>query len=47
MQITKLTDEEIVAVSTVINEILKSDDFSQILDTHSLIKMVNLENQKY
>ena len=47
MQITKLTDEEIVAVSTVINEILKSDDFSQILDTHSLIKIINRRDEIY
>ena len=39
MKILKLTDEEIASVSMVINEILISDDFSQILKTHTLIKI--------
>ncbi len=47
MKYSKLIDEEIITVTNVINEILKSDDFSQMLNTHSLIKIVDRRDDIY
>ncbi|MHA1978707.1 MAG: hypothetical protein ACW98F_13660 [Candidatus Hodarchaeales archaeon] len=47
MKILKLTDEEIASVSMVINEILRSDDFGLILETHSLIKIRDRRDDVY
>ena len=47
MKFSKLIDEEIISVTEVINEILDSDVFSQILSTHSLFKIIDRREDIY